>query len=276
MVLMALVALVVVTLAVAWYASRGSSDGGGAGGDRIEHVHGLGINPADGTLYAAAHNGVFRFGGGGKASRVGKGAQDTMGFTVVGPDHFLASGHPGQDAGGAPHLGLIESTDGGVTWSTLSLEGEADFHALRYRHGAVYGYNSTSGQLMVSEDKRSWGDRSKVAVRDFVVSPKDPDTLAAAGGEGLMRSSDGGRTWSRGEAAVMLLDWPSQDRLWALTADRSVTRSTDGGKTWSSSGQFSGDPAAFAADGGTLYLATVAGEILRSTDGGKNWNTLYS
>ena len=34
------------------------------------------------------------------AERVGEGLQDTMGFSVVGPDHFLASGHPAPGEGG--------------------------------------------------------------------------------------------------------------------------------------------------------------------------------
>jgi len=57
------------------------------------HVHGLGINPADGTLYAATHTGLFAVRDG-VGQRVADRLQDTMGFTVVGPDHFLGSGHP--------------------------------------------------------------------------------------------------------------------------------------------------------------------------------------
>ncbi|MGH3680252.1 MAG: hypothetical protein ACRDT2_08380 [Natronosporangium sp.] len=83
----AAVAALVVALVVV--ANRGG-EGGSAG---IGHVHGLGINPADGMLYVAAHNGVFRLPVDGTASRVGEGAQDTMGFTVAGPDHFRLSRH---------------------------------------------------------------------------------------------------------------------------------------------------------------------------------------
>jgi hypothetical protein len=74
--------------------------GGGCGGTQpnpsrpatedhgLVHVHGLGINPRDGALHAATHTGlvVVRDGG---ASRVADRFQDTMGFTVVGPDHFI-------------------------------------------------------------------------------------------------------------------------------------------------------------------------------------------
>ncbi len=57
------------------------------------HVHGLGINPADERLYVASHLGVFRQTDDG-FELVADRQQDTMAFTVTGPDTFLASGHP--------------------------------------------------------------------------------------------------------------------------------------------------------------------------------------
>jgi hypothetical protein len=59
----------------------------------VVHVHGLGINPRDGRLYAATHTGLFVIADG-TATRVSDRLQDTMGFTVVGSDQFLGSGHP--------------------------------------------------------------------------------------------------------------------------------------------------------------------------------------
>ena len=45
----------------------------------LVHVHGLGINPTDGALYAATHTGLFIVRDG-HASRVADRHQDTMGF----------------------------------------------------------------------------------------------------------------------------------------------------------------------------------------------------
>jgi photosystem II stability/assembly factor-like uncharacterized protein len=269
-------AIVVVVVGVAVWASRSPSGTPGAGGDAgMEHVHGLGVNPADGTLHVATHHGVFRVSDSG-ATRVGQGRQDAMGFTVVGDNHFLGSGHPAPGSGGAAHLGLIESTDGGVTWQTLSLEGEADFHALRYRHDTVYGYNSTSGTLLVSTDKKSWDDRGRVTLRDFVVSPSHRDSLVASGERGVMRSTDGGRSWKTGAGKpVLLLDWPTADRLWALGLNGEVMRSADAGETWSDLGAVDGVATAFAVHETTLYVATQEGRIQRSTDEGKTWQALY-
>ena len=59
------------------------------------HVHGLGVDPADGALFVATHTGLFRAAAGEqRAQRVAGRYQDTMGFAVVGPGRFLGSGHP--------------------------------------------------------------------------------------------------------------------------------------------------------------------------------------
>ncbi len=65
-----------------------------------------------------------------------------MGFTVVGPDHFLGSGHPDGRDDLPPFLGLIESTDAARTWEPVSLLGEADFHVLEASGRRVYGFGS--------------------------------------------------------------------------------------------------------------------------------------
>ncbi len=90
------------------------------------HVHGLGINPADGSLLIATHTGTYRVEPDeDKAELIGANRQDTMGFTVAGPDRFLGSGHPDPNAaregGLSPLLGLIESRDAGRSWQSISL-----------------------------------------------------------------------------------------------------------------------------------------------------------
>lgn len=105
----------------------------------LAHVHAVGVDPGDGTLYAASHLGVFRVPASGDAVRIANRYQDTMGFTVIGQSHFLGSGHPDLREDLPSHLGLIESTDGGQTWQSLSLSGQADFHALRVTGDRIYG-----------------------------------------------------------------------------------------------------------------------------------------
>ena len=81
----------------------------------VGHIHGLGVDPADDSLYVATHFGLFHVDESGRPSRVADRYQDTMAFTVVGPGHFLGSGHPDLREDLPAHLGLIESTDAGET-----------------------------------------------------------------------------------------------------------------------------------------------------------------
>jgi len=125
------VTVLAVLAGIVFLALRGGEAGrSDAAGVEVAHVHGLGVDPQDGTLYAGTHHGLIRVPEQGEPTRVADRVQDFMGFTVVGPRHYLASGHPGEGQGGPSSLGLIESTDGGQTWNSVSLAGEADFHVL--------------------------------------------------------------------------------------------------------------------------------------------------
>lgn len=140
------------------------------------HVHGLGINPADGGLFVAAHTGLYRAPRGERtAKRVAERFQDTMGFTIAGPDHFLGSGHPdpreAQALGLPPLLGLIESNDAGKTWQPVSRGGRTDFHVLRAGR-KVYGYDSSNDVLLGSDDEgRTWEERQSPGRTSILSSP---------------------------------------------------------------------------------------------------------
>jgi photosystem II stability/assembly factor-like uncharacterized protein len=245
------------------------------------HVHGLGINPADGTLYAATHTGLFTVRDG-AGQRVADRLQDTMGFTVVGPDHFLGSGHPDfRDKqltlpNRRPLLGLIESRDAGRSWQPLSLLGEADFHALQVAHGQVYGYDATGGRFLVTSDRRHWQVRSVLELTSFAVSPADPQLVLAATEGGLVRSREGGRRWQaiRGPAGL-LLDWERPDLLWVITENGQLWLSKDAGASWRQAGKINGHPEAFLAHNTTLYVAVAQLGIVTSTDEGRSWRVLY-
>ena len=159
------------------------------------HVHGLGVNPADGALFVASHNGLFRAAqGDDKARPVGTTGKDVMGFSIIGPNRFLGSGHPGAMENLPPSLGLIASTDAGRTFKPVSLLGEADFHVLRGAGTRIYGSDSTSGRFLVSSDAgRTWNERRPPGVLvDLAIDPRDPDRLVASTDGGLFASGDGG------------------------------------------------------------------------------------
>ena len=280
------VSLLAIGVAVALSACGGDGDDG-AGGDGKQgavisdpgpiHVHGLGINPRDGALFIATHTGLFRAAPGEtKAERVGDSYQDTMGFTVVGPDRFLGSGHPDGRSGEPPFLGLIVSDDAVESWDSISLRGDADFHVLEAAGDVVYGfgsdYDSRRAQFLVSRDRgETWEEREvPEPLLSLAVHPDDPRRLIASGERGLHASDDGGRTWKARRGPAGLLAWLDSDRLVAVSGDGEAFFSSDGSR-WRRAGSAGGQPAAFEAADDGLYVALHDGTVKRSADAGRSW-----
>ncbi len=242
------------------------------------HVHGLGINPRDGALFVATHTGLFRAAPDEpKATRVGNRYQDTMGFTVVGPDRFLGSGHPDGRDNLPPFLGLIESRDGGKSWKPMSLLGKSDFHVLEAAGARVYGFGSDfesrEPQFLVSADGGKTWDERRVPepLISLDVHPDDRGRLVASGESAVYESHDGGRSWRRRAAEAGLLVWRSSEEL-TMVGDDGVARSSADGAAWREVGQVGGQPAAFEAERDGLYVALHDGTIKRSSDGGRSWS----
>ena len=239
------------------------------------HVHGLGVDPADGTLYIATHTGLWRSPKGDlTARRVTDDRRDTMGFTVVGPGSFIGSGHPDLREAVAkqlpPHLGLIASGDAGKTWRNVSLLGEADLHVLRAAGKRVYGWDASNGRLLVSADGgESWTSRPVPApLLDLAPDPSQPRRAVASTERGLFASADAGRSWKRLSGELGLLAWPRVGRLFRVAGTGRVFVSSDGGKTWQPRGDVGGEPAALSTGpAGELYVALHDGPIKTSADG---------
>jgi hypothetical protein len=238
------------------------------------HIHGLGVNTADGALYIATHTGMWRVAPGEQAAKpVGDSRQDTMGFTVIGPNHFLGSGHP-DNLSQPPLLGLIESTDTGSTWEPISLLGAADFHVLRAVGKSVYGYDASHGRLLISHDQgKNWTKlRPPEPLIDVVVNPSKPKQLLASTARVLIRSADEGRTWKAVVPGAGLLAWPTSERMFLVDGRGIVHVTANAGSDWKKLGQVGGPPAAFLATSPTdLYVALHDGTIKRSQDGGATW-----
>ena len=207
----------------------------------VSHVHALVTNPADGSLLAGTHQGVFKIEDG-RATLIGKGRQDTMGLAVLGPDRFYASGHPEAGADAPPHLGLIVSADGAKTWKTSSLAGQADFHTLVPTSDGVYGFNSVRSMLMYSRDGKEWADLFEGGIYDVAADPHDPRHLLLTTEEGVKDYRRGSEPVLRaGTRGIALLEWADTRTVVGLTAGGEVLVSTDVGRKWSRVGSVSGD-----------------------------------
>jgi len=252
------------------------------------HVHGLGIDPGDGLVYVATHRGLIRLEPDG-AESVGESRHDLMGFVVTGPAQYLASGHPGElhegPAGSASSLGLIRSTDGGRSWTEVSLGGAADLHAITVAGSVVYGWDSLTATVQASHDGgRTWVPRSRGGVTDLAVDPADPQHLWATTPEGPAESRDGGRTFTlMTPVPAMSAPLAFVETVPDLHGDREpdlVGVDTGGrvwgryGDGWRVSGELGAAPTALAAVGPDRYLAATTEAVVSSEDAGRTWTTL--
>jgi hypothetical protein len=277
--LFGLAGIAVVVLAAGLWRLSADDQGSSTADPGPVHVHGLGIDPADGALFIATHTGLFRADEGkSKAVRVGDSHQDTMGFAVVGANRFVGSGHPDLREDLPPLLGLIESTDTGESWRPISMLGEADFHVLRSAGECVYGYDASNDRLLAGADAgRTWSELERpVPLVDLAADPADSLHVVAAGvsdlSQGLYESRNGGRTWNGIGDSVGLLAWPASERLFLVDAGGNVFLSTNGGGRFVRRGSIAGQPAAFLGQGADeLYVALHDGTVKRSTDGGVSW-----
>ena len=91
--------------------------------EAVSHVHGLVATDA-GTVVAGTHRGARTVTAAGAVSAPGGAQDDLMGMTgEAGTQRLASSGHPGPGTSLPNPLGLITSTDGGATWTPVSLQG---------------------------------------------------------------------------------------------------------------------------------------------------------
>ncbi|WP_235522342.1 F510_1955 family glycosylhydrolase [Cellulomonas sp. Root137] len=235
-----------------------------------DHVHGIAFNPADDKVYLATHDGLFRYDDTGPA-RVGP-VIDLMGFTAAGPDHFYSSGHPGAGVDMANPVGLIESTDAGETWSTLSREGQTDFHSLTASEVGVAGFDGAA--VLSTPDGQAWTTLEPPVATFALAASPDGTTLLVTSQSGPARSTDGGDTWDVvPEAPLLQLAYFSDDQtVVGVAPDGIVFLSTDAGATWDQRGTVEQAPQALAAraqrNGQLEILVVIEGALLRSVDNG--------
>lgn len=251
------------------------------------HIHGLAIDDS-GKGWVASHTGLYELDAADDqaaaiAGPVGDSRFDMMGFTVV-DDTFYASGHPGENPSGdltAPNLGLVSSRDRGQTWQTVSLTGEADFHALTAIPGdaddatELYGVDSGTGQVTASRDGgRSWVRGAELTVSSLAGDPSRPGTLYATTSVGLAISTNRGARFTIDPDApilVYLIARPDGSFL-GLGADQSLWTKPKGG-VWTPTRPLPA-PArnlAVSPNGQTLLIADTNDDLQLSHDGGKTW-----
>lgn len=236
----------------------------------IGHVHGIGVDPADGRLFIAGHFGVFTVEGG-RPTRVADRWQDTMAFTIAGPSNFLGSGHPDLREKDLPtSLGLIESNDAAESWESVSLPG-VDFHALEVTPSRVYGYNSTDGTLMTTTDRKRWTTVRSASYVDLASIPQEPkQVLATTDRLELVTVDLDGSERLLQAPPLAWIDGELNGRLVGASADGKVFTAEDKDGPWVSAGRVPGEVGAIDVSPDAWYVATDQ-NIFKSVDSGRSW-----
>jgi photosystem II stability/assembly factor-like uncharacterized protein len=124
-------------------------------------------------------------------------------------------------------------------------------------------------------------------VLDLAVDPVAPHIVYAATGEGLLKTVDGGTSWTRlggplDGALVRTVAVSPTDPQYVIAGieGMGIYISTDGGQTWQAS--FAGlepnnsfhDIVFDPTDSAVVYVSDYKSGVYRSTDGGRSWRLL--
>jgi photosystem II stability/assembly factor-like uncharacterized protein len=197
---------------------------------------------------------------------------------------------------GVPSGGLLRSFDDGVSWTRAeslgvigSLAVEPTEH--RYSYMSVFSCqlfppptSCAATLIYASEDGGdTWTFQSHqpLGLSMFVVSvdPNDPRIVYAWSYDGLMRSSDSGRTWSEtaeiNGPTTVLVSPSNPSNVFAATNSGAFYRSGDRGLTWQRTAADPPAPILALAedprDPEVLMAGTDGAGVVRSKDAGETW-----
>lgn len=178
------------------------------------------------------------------------------------------------------HEGLFRSVDGGMSWKHASLAGSDAMNLAQPSASTMWaaGHNVLSRS---ADGGATWKDVRPsglpgLDVHGFAVDPRDPTRLLAAiAGQGLFRSTDGGKSFALvsrevGPGVMSLAILPNGRMLAGDMSTNALVLSGDGGKTWKPLIEASVMGLAVNPADPRQVLASGPG-VLLSSDGGARW-----
>lgn len=283
-------------------------------------VRSLGIDPVNpSTLYAGTGNGVFKSSNGG-ASWQGSGLADRatthLVIDFVNPNILYAGTACTSRVCFCSERLLLKSTDGGASWSNSISPPDKPCDIIRALvmdpsdrntlYLAASGLSDNPPLLKSTDGGVTWNylppwsylSRAPFEhVLAVAINPLAPNILYAGSWafpdpSGLLRSTDGGMTWSKTgllkpTVTALAIDPLNPSTLYALAggfldeANQGPLKSTDSGASWFAIdhglSDFISAESRFAAlvidprNPNTLYTATTGNGVFKTSDGGASW-----
>src|SRR6266498_3087728 len=264
------------------------------------------------TLYAGTDRGVYRSVDAGASWRAAKAGLPAFRIQTIAIDPAtpttLYAGTLTPD--GVASVGIFKSTDGAASWTAIN-EGLIDpltgispldvwSLAIDPKNPKTILAGSRFSEIFKSVDGgQTWQSKTlggfNVALETsaFQFDPSNSSRVLAATTQGLVRSTDGGESWStygnvNDSFYTLVTDPSSATTLYAGNVSGSgIFKSTDSGAHWTTINKglpsnqgatgalplvlgFGVDPAHPA----TVYAGTYGNGLYRSTDGGSNWSSV--
>ncbi|HYM12340.1 MAG TPA: hypothetical protein VEU62_16510 [Bryobacterales bacterium] len=297
-----------------------STDGGATWGEASSGLTGipsttgpmlLAIDPKNSsTLYVATATGLFKSTDGAASwSAAGSGLPDqvygqpffSLQALVIDPQNpstLYAATTVTLGYGGV----LFKSTDGAASWSAINsgLTGTGlQITSLAIDPKNPHTLYASGGTLFKSTDAGSnWAVANDgLVAQSLAIDPQDSSTLYAPSDHGVLKSVDGGGTWSVVLASPPAAGWvavaPGERRhnpirartrfargpstVYAGAGGLGILKSTDGGATWAAanSGLTATSISALAVNPqnpSTVYAGVYGAGIFKSTDGASTWS----
>ena len=180
--------------------------------------------------------------------------------------------------------GALQVTrDGGDSWAAVPTRFGSSCTTMAFGPGGVALAITAEGSLWRSADAgASWsvvtvpGEAPRQEARIFFLDARN--VWIADTDRGILRSHDGGITWTAGQVPALTpgnwfqaLRFVDASNGWAVGGSGLVLATRDGGATWSRqpTGSAASLQAVFSLDGNTVWAAGLEGRILVSTTGGR-------
>ncbi len=231
----------------------------------------------------------------------------TLGVSAIAVDPVNPStiyiGTGDRDAGDAPGIGVMKSTDSGSTWQ-LSNTGMGNRTVgdmlIDYTNPQILYAGTTSGIFKTTDGGATWVQKNSGAFKDLAFKPGSTTIIYGAQGGSFYRSTDAGENWNlitagiaSGARGVIAVSAADPEIVYFLLAKsdngfRGLYRSTNSGLTftemssspnimdWSCTGSGSGGQAwydlALTADPVNANIIFAGGvNVWKSINGGASW-----